>query len=374
MKKQPLLLGLLLCAATANLTAQTVVELPQSSQKGVTIQRVGLTDITMEYYRPAVKGRKIWGDLVPFGFTLPTVDGIDKAPWKTGANMNTTISFTHDVTVEGTKVGAGKYGFFIAMHENGKATLVLSKTNSAYGQYFYKEEEDILRAIVNTRSTPHTELFTCSFDVVEEGSTILSLKWDKIEIPVKIEVDVPEIVTASLVEQLKKPSAFSWHGKVQAARYLVNKNIHLDLALQWCNEAINGAPGQELLEGEKNFVTLSAKYNVLFAMGNKQEAKQALTEAFANPGNSTPAAVVSFGRSLLLKDRKEDAQLVFDFTYKKWPNTWEAKHGMARMLSANGKFNEALKYELDVLKLVSAEQKPVIETYIKLLRESKDFN
>ncbi|MFM7855976.1 MAG: DUF2911 domain-containing protein, partial [Flammeovirgaceae bacterium] len=343
-----ILLIFLLFFSAHNLISQTVVELPQASQRATIRQRVGLTDIEVDYSRPAINGRKIWGDIVPYGFTLPTVDGKDKAPWKTGANMNTTIAFTHDVLIDGKSVKAGKYGFFVAVHEDTTATVVLSKTNQAYGQYFYREEEDVLRVKVNTRTTSSTELLTFSFDEVSPNHAVLSLKWETKEIPIRIAVDVFEIVTSSLIEQLKQPSAFTWQGRVQAARYMIDNNIHHDLALQWANEALDGSPGGELLVGERNFSTLTTKYHVLNAMNRPQEAKAYLNEALANPGNVTPSRAVSFARNLQLKNKKEDAQLVFEWANKKWPTSWETKHGMARMHSANGRYKDALKLEREV--------------------------
>lgn len=363
-----------LSAAALSSFAQTVVELPQASQRATTTQRVGLTDIAVNYSRPAVNGRKIWGEVVPYGFTLPTVDGKDKAPWKTGANMNTTLSFTHEVNVEGKPIAAGTYGFFVAVHEDSTATLVLSRTNHAYGQYFYKEDEDVLRAKVNTKTIAPTELFTFSFDEVKERYAVLSLKWETKEIPIKIDVNVQKIVTASLIEQLKQPATFTWHGRVQAARYLFDQQANLDLALQWTEEAIHGAPGQELLVGEKNFATLTTHYYVLYALNRIPEAKTSLNEALDNPGNISPARVVAFGRSLLTRNRKDDAQRVLTWALQKWPSSWETKQGMARLHSANGKYKDALKLEQDAYATAPEDQKPTLALYIKKLETNIDFN
>ncbi len=287
--------------------------------------------------------------------------------------MNSTISFTHDVTVEGKLVKAGKYGFFLAVHDDETATVVLSKAYQAYGSYFYKEEEDVLRAKVNTRAITSVELLTFSFDEATPKYVVLSFKWENKEVPVKIEVNVPEIVTASLVEQLKQPLTFTWQGRTQAARYLVDQNIHLDLALRWAEEAIKG-DGVEV-DGERNFQTLNTKYLVLNAMNNQQGAKAILQEALANPGSVSASNALSFGRTLLTKNKKEDAQLVFEWALKKWPTAWEAKHGMARLLSANGKYKEALKLEREVYDLVTEESsKASVAKFIKLLEENKDFN
>lgn len=354
--------------------SQVVVELPQASQRAGLRQRIGLTDIEVDYSRPAVHERKIWGNVVPYGFTSPTVDGKDQAPWKTGANMNTTVSFTHDVTIQGNRVNAGTYGFFVAMHEDGTATVVLSKTYQAYGHYFYKQEEDVLRATVKTRTTTPTEWLTFSFDEVGAKHAVLSLKWETVEIPLKIEVDVFEIVKVSLIEQLKQPATFTWQGRVQAVRYLIDHKVHLDLALQWADEALNGSPGGELLTGERNFTTLTTKYHVLNALNREQEAKSYLHEALANPGNVPPERVASFGTNLLAKNRKQDAQLVFEWAVNRWPGSWESKHGMARIYASEGRYKEALRLEREVYQQASEDQKVVIANNIKLLEQSKDFN
>lgn len=173
---------------------------------------------------------------------------------------------------------------------------------------------------------------------------------------------------------MKQPATFTWHGRVQAARYMIDNNVHLDLALQWATEALEGSPGDELLTGERNFSTLTTQYHVLNALNREQEAKAYLAEAMAHPGNVTPARAVSFARNLLIKNRKEDAQQVFEWAYKKWPSSWEAKHGMARILAAAGKYKEALKLEREVYSTVPDDQKKVISKNISLLESNKDFN
>lgn len=355
-------------------TAQTIMEVPQASQKAVTSQTIGLTEITVEYFRPSVKGRKIWGELVPYGFTSETFDGKDQAPWKTGANMNTTLSFTHDVMIEGKPVKAGKYGFFAAIHENGTATLVLSKTNSAYGHYFYKQEEDILRVDVKTKTALHTELLTFSFDEVSQNATTLSLKWETKEIPVHLEVNVPEIVTASLIEQMKHPRAFSWHSRVQAVRYLLDNHVHLDLAYQWAQEAVNGSPGDELMEGDKNFVTLVTLSHVLFALDSAARSKAVLKEALSTSSEATIARAYSVGRNLQTKKRYDDAHLVFNWMIRQWPDAWEGLHGKAKLLSAEGKFKEALKFENLAFLKAPADQQKTLQEFIQRLQNNKDIN
>lgn len=109
-------------------------------------ERVGLTDITITYNRPRVKGRegKIWGQLVPYGFSDQGFGTSKEAPWRAGANECTTIEFSNDVNIEGKNLEAGKYGFFIAPGKD-ESTLIFSKNNTAWGSFFYDPSEDVLR-------------------------------------------------------------------------------------------------------------------------------------------------------------------------------------------------------------------------------------
>ncbi len=121
--------------------------LPSGGNKKASVsERIGLTDITIHYDRPGVKGRegKIWGQLVPVGFTDPGFGRSKAAPWRAGANENTTIEFSTDVKIEGQSLPAGRYGFFIAYDPN-ECTLIFSKNSTSWGHFFYDDKEDALR-------------------------------------------------------------------------------------------------------------------------------------------------------------------------------------------------------------------------------------
>ena len=112
-------------------------------------ERIGITDVTVRYDRPGVKGRegKIWGQLVQTGFNDLGFGTSKAAPWRAGANENTTIEFSTDVKIEGQPLAAGKYGFFIAYDPN-ESTLIFSKNNTSWGSFFYTDKEDALRVKV----------------------------------------------------------------------------------------------------------------------------------------------------------------------------------------------------------------------------------
>ena len=128
----------------------TLTQLPSGGNKKAWVgERIGLTDVTIRYDRPAVKGRegRIWGQLVPVGFVDQGFGTAKAAPWRAGANENTTISFSKDVKVEGQPLKAGTYGFFIA-YDSLESTLIFSKNAGSWGSYYYDEKEDALRVKV----------------------------------------------------------------------------------------------------------------------------------------------------------------------------------------------------------------------------------
>src|SRR3954466_10819338 len=129
----------LLCSCTAlfsTLFAQiTLTQLPSGANKKAMVgERIGITDVVIHYDRPGVKGRegKIWGQLIPVGFIDQGFGSSKAAPWRAGANENTTIEFSNDVTIEGQPLKAGKYAFFVAFDPN-ESTLIFSKNNSSWG-------------------------------------------------------------------------------------------------------------------------------------------------------------------------------------------------------------------------------------------------
>jgi hypothetical protein len=159
------------------------------SLKAAVMQRIGAdTDITIEYSRPGIKGREVWGDLVPFGLAPGNKYSKDKPfPWRAGANENTTILFSKDVLIEGQKIAAGKYG--VHMIPGAKEWVVIfSKNNSAWGSFAYNQEEDALRITVAPVQAPHQEWLTYGFDDLAGTSAIAFLHWEQLKVRFKIKI------------------------------------------------------------------------------------------------------------------------------------------------------------------------------------------
>ena len=171
-----LLLPILFLFTCNTLFAQGLTTMPDGGNKKASVtERIGITDVTMHYDRPAVKGREgqIWGKLVPYGFTDLGFGTSKAAPWRAGANENTTITFTTNAQVEGKPIAAGTYGFFIAMGET-DATIIFSKNAGSWGSFFYDPKEDALRVTVKTvHMNDKTERLKYEFSDEKENSAVL---------------------------------------------------------------------------------------------------------------------------------------------------------------------------------------------------------
>lgn len=159
------------------------------SLKASVTQRLGVdTDITIDYSRPGVKGRKIWGELVPYGMAPGNQYSKDKPfPWRAGANENTTIEFNNDLLIEGQKLPAGKYGIHMIPSEQ-DWTLIFSKNDSAWGSFSYNQDEDALRVTVTPVEAPHQEWLMYGFDDLAGTSATAYLRWEKLKVPFNVKL------------------------------------------------------------------------------------------------------------------------------------------------------------------------------------------
>src|SRR6476620_114781 len=168
-KLQPLIPCLAILTVAGSALAQNDLNLPDVSQAAEVKQRIALTDITVNYHRPLVNGRKIWGGLVPYGKV-----------WRAGANENTTIEFSDPVSVEGKPLDKGIYGLHMIPNQD-SCTVIFSKTNTAWGSYSYDQKEDALRVDVKPRPLAEMkEALEFEFEDLKPTSTAVTLKWEKL--------------------------------------------------------------------------------------------------------------------------------------------------------------------------------------------------
>ena len=250
-----------------------VITLPRTPSPAAEVsQTIGISTVTVKYSRPSVKGRVIWGDLVPYGWNVQAFGNQNSAPWRAGANENTTIEFSHTAKVEGQMVPAGRYGMFFTINEDNSSEVILSKDNRSWGSFFYEPDHDQLRAKIQTRTHPMTEMLTYDFINLTKNNAELVLNWENKQFPVKIEFAVDEIVMANADEELKGVVGFNWDGYSSAANYALQNKTNTEQALQWADRAVTMNP---------NFNTLNAKAGLLEMQGKKADADKVKTEALA---------------------------------------------------------------------------------------------
>lgn len=161
----------------------------RKSPKATVSQRIGSdTDVNIDYSRPGVKGRDIWGKLVPYGLFPGNKYSEEKPfPWRAGANENTTIEFNNDLIIEGKKVAAGKYSVHMIVSKT-NIKVMLNKTNDVWGSYTYDASKNVLDVTVTPVASEHTEWLEYTFDDLSENSTTINLRWEKLSIPIEVKL------------------------------------------------------------------------------------------------------------------------------------------------------------------------------------------
>ena len=295
--------------------AQGITTPRTPSPAAMVSQKIGISTITVNYSRPAVKGRQVWGTLVPYGWNVQGFGTGSSAPWRAGANENTTINFTHDATVEGQPVPAGIYGLFFVVNKDNSGEVILSKDSRSWGSFFYDPKQDQLRAKIQLRNIPDTELLTYDFMNTTKNAGELVLNWEKKQLPVKIEFDVDKIVMANAAEELKGPVGFNWQGFSSAANYALQNKVNYDQALQWIDQAI---------AQNRNFTTLNIKSGLLKETGKAADAEKISSEALAV---STENELNNYGYTLLNQGEHEKAISIFLLNTQRNPksaNAWDS--------------------------------------------------
>lgn len=268
----PALLAAVAVSVSGSATAQ-VQQLWDSPAASVS-QHLGLTEIKIDYHRPAVNGRTVWGELVPYGQV-----------WRAGANDATTISFSTAVRVAGKDVPAGTYAFFV-LPERDHFTLILNKNARQWGSYFYKAGDDQLRFDVKPQSAQHEEWLSYQLALKDRGTAIAALHWEKLQVSFPIEADVDKIYRDHLTAELAKAdqaptSKDSFTTYFLAAKYWINQGAQLEQAAALLDKA-----GRI----DKNFWYYEWRARLLQKQGKVKEALPLLTQAKELAAGKAPQA------------------------------------------------------------------------------------
>ncbi|MBA4138849.1 MAG: hypothetical protein C0518_16210 [Opitutus sp.] len=369
MKKSHLILAALSLAALSPFVHAQGVTLPNASPRATVSQIVGITKVGVDYSRPSVNNRPVWGQLVPYGFNNLGFGTSTAAPWRAGADMNTVVTFEHDVKVGGQPLAAGSYGLSMAVADTGKVTLIFSRDTHKWGSFFYEPANDALRVETQWEDAPHMEQLAYEFSDVKKDSAVLALRWEKKRIPIALAFDTDAIVVANLKRELRGNKQFQFQSWLGASNYLLTNNGDLNLALEWADAAIAGQ-----FVGQRNFATVSNKVAVLEKMGRGTEAEPLYAELM-NTG--TALQVHGLGRQLLAAGKKERALAVFKKNAERHPGVWPTNYGLARGLSAMGEYPAALEALLKAQQEIPAGDTVnanAIKANIEKLKAGQDIN
>ena len=233
-------------------------DLPQPSPSTHLEQRVGLTDITLDYSRPSVNGRVIFGDLVPFG-----------SHWRAGANQNTKVTFSKPVTIAGTDVAAGTYSLSMIPNK-GTWTVILNTKTDMWGVDGYSQEQDVLRVEVTPQAIAPVETMRLSLENITVSNAEIVLDWSDVRIALPVELNTMELATANIDAAIAAEPE-NWRVYRNAANFYNQNNIELPTALTYMEKSIALNPD--------SWYSYYLYAQVLAKNDRKKEAKKAASKA-----------------------------------------------------------------------------------------------
>ena len=332
-----------LAVGTTAAWAQFQVTLPEASPAATVTQAVGLTDITVTYHRPAVKGRAVWGALVPYGQV-----------WRAGANENTTIAFSTPVTIGGQEIAAGTYGLHVIPTER-EWTFILSSVSWAWGAFTYDQAEDVVRVAVAPVEAPFAEHLVYTVEMPAAGEAQVTLHWEKLQASLPVAVDVHGVALASLEKQFRGPQQYNWQAWNTAARYCLNNKVALDRGMTWVDRSL------AITEAMPNLMT---KADLLAAQGDAAQAATLRERALAV---GTEPEVNTHGYQLMGAGKVDEAIAVFAKNVKDHPASWNAVDSLAEGYATKGDAKRAIELYTKARTMAPAAQHKRIDGEIAKL-------
>lgn len=336
-------------ALTLPAPAQQNLSTPQPSPAASVHQTIGISEVGVSYHRPAVKGRNVWGGLVPLNEV-----------WRAGANENTTVTFSTPVRVGGTTLPAGAYGLHM-IPTDGPWTIIFNRNATSWGSYFYDQREDALRFTVTPQQEQFHEWLQYEFTAITDTSAVLSLLWENLRIPIGLSFDTPALVLSHARNvYLRGPAGFTWQGYNQAAQYAGRNGGDLDEALGWIDRSI---------QINENFTNLLTKATILEKRGDAASAKALRTRAMKI---ATEAEMNTYGYVLLGQKRVDEAIAIFEANVKAHPGSWNVYDSLAEALEGKGDVKGAIKNYEKALSLVGDDtNKKRLNATLTRLRAAK---
>jgi len=283
------------------------LRLPRPSPKASVMQTVGVTDITINYNRPAVKGRKIWGDAPADSYAKgeSTLDDQYKRTkdmpivpyghvWRTGANEATQFIVTDDVMINGQKLPAGSYSLHTIPGKD-EWTIVFNGTANQWGSFSYDEKKDTLRVKAKPMASPHSqEWLGFSIDPASDSSATVTISWEKVYVPFTVSVDVVATTMARAREAVAGSKADDWRTPYNAAGYAM-QNGDKAAANAWIEQSLKILDTS--IAAKPTFQNLSGKATVLIAAGRKDDGLAVADKAIAQ-GKADKADTAAFEKRI----------------------------------------------------------------------------
>lgn len=277
MKKYLFCLVALLLCWVFSYEASAQIKLPQASPEALVKQTIGLTEITVRYHAPSVKGRQIFGSLVPYGKL-----------WRAGANEATLITFEDDLFLNHERVPAGTYSFFILPENETEWNIVLNKDTTLWGLEGYSELNDVAYLRVTPKKVPFQETLQFSFNDIGTNTGTLNLSWENSQVSIRIETEIEKKALANINKALAKAAPDDWYTWAQAANYMLSKKEHHEKALEWINKSI---------AIKDNFYNNWVKAR-LYALNREYQMAANLTAKSIQLGNKEPESYKTYAREI----------------------------------------------------------------------------
>ncbi|TFG45219.1 MAG: DUF2911 domain-containing protein [Gemmatimonadales bacterium] len=310
----------LVSVAPSLLLAQNyTLDLPEASPHATVSQTIGLTTLSVDYHRPGVNGRVVWGGLEPYDVV-----------WRAGANDNTVLTASSAFTVGGKTLPAGRYALFMIPRREGNWTVILSNQPNAWGAFSYNQAEDAVRFDAAPKAVPLTERLRYGFGDPSSDAVTLAMHWDKVEIRFPITVNTNAIVIDSLRVQLRHYPRFYGPAWVQAATWVLANTQEVTLAEAWADTAIIRAP-------------TFASYNVkAWALDRQGKTAEADSLRQAHLSIATEAEMNAYGYQLVGLQKNQEALAIFIRNTKEHPDSWNTWDSLGEMHARLGDKSKAV--------------------------------
>jgi tetratricopeptide (TPR) repeat protein len=288
------------------------IDFPDASPRATVSQVVGFTSVSVDYGRPAVKGRKIWGGQVPY-------DSV----WRAGANVNTILAVSSPFTIAGKALPAGKYGLHM-IPTAGSWTVALSKEANAWGSFSYSASEDATRFTVTPKEASMTERLQYTMEDVTDSTVAVTLRWEKLSVALPIAIDASKLALDSIAQQLRSIPYFFPESWLAAGRWALTNSTRYDLAEAWADSSI---------KRQQNFGNTRLKAAARERQGDKAGADKLRQQAFAF---ATEADVNLLAYGLMNAGNVDSAMVLFQKNVKDYPRSWNVYDSLAEGYAKKG--------------------------------------